>query len=151
MLFMAAVQADWKAVGVETLLQQNEGQIAYAAYRARDFEIGDAAWIADYNDAMSFLYLQQSATGPQNYGDYRNPAYDALLAKADNEPDVKVRAGYLAQAEQMMLDDSPVAPVYFYVSKNLVSPRVTGWVDNIIDHHRVSHLCLADHAAAPKK
>jgi len=150
MLFMAAVQADWKAIGVETLLQQNEGQIAYAAYRARDFEIADAAWIADYNDPMSFLYLQQSATGPQNYGDYNNPAYDALLAKADNEPDVNVRADFLAQAERIMLDDSPVAPIYFYVSKNLVSPRVSGWVDNIVDHHRVSYLCLTQPAAAPK-
>lgn len=141
-LFMAAIQADWKQIGVEISLQQNEGQIAYASYRARDFEIADAAWIADYNDPMSFLYLQQSATGPQNYGDYKNPKYDALLSSADNEPDPARRADYLAQAEQIMLHDAPVAPIYFYVSKNLVSPRVTGWVDNIIDHHRVSLLCL---------
>lgn len=142
MLFMAAVQADWKEIGVEVQLQQNEGQIAYAAYRARDFEIADAAWIADYNDAMSFLYLQQSTTGAQNYGDYKNPAFDALLAKADNEPDIKARAAYLSQAESMMLDDTPVAPIYFYVSKNLVSPKVTGWVDNLVDHHRSRYLCL---------
>ena len=83
MLFMPAIQADWKEVGVETALMQNETQIAYAAYRSRDFQVADAAWIADYNDAMSFLYLQQSSTGAQNYGDYKNPAFDALLAKAD--------------------------------------------------------------------
>jgi oligopeptide transport system substrate-binding protein len=143
MLFMPAIQADWKQVGVQALLAQNEGQIAYAAYRVRDFDVADAAWIADYNDAMSFLYLQQSATGPQNYGDYKNPRYDALLARADNEPDGKVRAGFLAQAEAIMLRDAPVAPVFFYVNKNLVSPQVTGWVDNIVDHHRTRYLCLA--------
>ncbi len=148
-LFMAAVQADWKAVGVDARLEQNEGQIAYAAYRARDFQVADAAWIADYNDPMSFLYLQQSATGPQNYGDYSNPAYDALLAKADNEPDVKARGAYLSQAESLMLDDAPVAPIYYYVSKNLVSPRVTGWVDNLVDRHRLSLLCLKDAPIGP--
>lgn len=145
-LFMPAVQADWKAIGVDASLAQNEAQIAYAAYRSRDFQVADAAWIADYNDAMSFLYLQQSATGPQNYGDYRNPAYDALLAKADAEPDAKVRAGYLASAEAMMLDDAPVAPIYFYVNKNLVSPKVTGFVDNIVDQHRARYWCTTDAA-----
>jgi len=142
-LFMPAVQADWKAVGVDARLVQNEVQIAYAAYRTRDFQVADAAWIADYNDAMSFLYLQQSATGPQNYGDYRNPAYDALLARADAEPDAKLRAGYLAQAETIMLDDAPMAPIYFYVNKNLVAPKVTGFVDNIVDQHRARYWCVA--------
>jgi oligopeptide transport system substrate-binding protein len=104
--------------------------------------VADAAWVADYNDAMSFLYLQQSATGSQNYGDYKNPAYDALLAKADNEPDAAIRADYMSQAEAVMLDDAPVVPIYFYVNKNLVSPKITGWVDNIVDRHRARYLCI---------
>jgi len=143
MLFMPAIQADWKEIGVDASLAQEEGQIAYADYRVRNFQVADAGWVADFNDAMSFLYLQQSSTGSQNYGDYNNPTYDALLAKADNEPDVAKRAGYLAEAERIMLEDAPVAPIYFYVNKNLVNPRLTGWVDNIIDHHRTRYLCVA--------
>jgi oligopeptide transport system substrate-binding protein len=150
-LVMPAIQADWKAIGVDATLTQNEVQIAYAAYRSRDFQVADAAWIADYNDAMSFLYLQQSTTGPQNYGDYDNPVFDALLAKADNEPDARVRAGYLARAEAVMLSDASVAPIFFYVNKNLVNPKVTGWVDNLLDHHRARYLCVAGKSvAAPR-
>lgn len=148
-LIMPAIQADWKAIGVEARLAQNEPQIAYAAYRARDFEVADAAWVADYNDPMSFLYLMNSTTGAQNYGDYKNPAFDALLKKADNEPDAAIRAGYLAQAEATMLADANVAPVFFYVNKNLVSPRVTGWVANLGDVHPAQFLCLKDSAKAP--
>ncbi len=148
MTFMPAVQADWAEIGVKATLSQNETQIAYQSYRLRDFDVADAAWIADYNDAMSFLYLQQSSTGAQNYGDYANPAYDALLAKADNEPDAARRADYLAQAERIMLADAPIAPIYFYVNKNLVSPNVTGWVDNLVDHHRTRYLCLKGQPAA---
>jgi oligopeptide transport system substrate-binding protein len=144
MLVMPAIQADWKAIGVDARLAQNETQIAYAAYRTRDFQVADAAWIADYNDPMSFLYLMQSSTGPQNYGDYKNPAYDALLARADNEPDAGRRAGYLAQAERMMLDDATVAPTYFYVNKNLVNPKITGWQANIVDYHPTRYLCVRD-------
>lgn len=147
-LFMPVVQADWKDIGVDLALAQNETQIAYAAYRSRDFQVADAAWVADYNDAMSFLYLNQSSTGSQNYGDYKNPAYDELLRKADNEPDPEVRAGYLAEAERIVLHDAPIAPVYFYVNKALVSPKVTGWVDNIIDHHRTRYLCVKQESGA---
>jgi len=142
MLTMPAIQADWRAIGVEAGLVQNEVQIAYASYRNRDFQVADAAWIADFNDAMSFLYLQQSATGAQNYGDYKSPEFDGLLAQADHEPDAGRRADVMARAEAVMLRDASVAPVFFYVNKNLVSPKVTGWVDNIIDHHRARYLCL---------
>ncbi len=142
MLVMPAIQADWRAVGVEATLVQNEGQIAYAAYRSRDFQVADAAWVADYNDPMTFLYLMQSSTGSQNYGDYRNAGFDALLAQADQEPDAHRRADMLARAERIMLDDTAVIPTYFYVNKNLVSPRVTGWVDNISDYHPSRYLCL---------
>ncbi|MDB5452108.1 MAG: peptide transporter substrate-binding protein [Caulobacteraceae bacterium] len=149
MLVMPAIQADWKQIGVEATLLQNEGQIAYAAYRARDFQVADAAWVADYNDPMTFLYLQQSETGSQNYGDYKNPAFDALLARADNEPDAEKRAAILARAEQLMLDDAAVAPTFFYMAKNLVNPKVTGWVDNIVDYHPVRYLCMPGAKAQP--
>lgn len=143
MLVMPAIQADWQQIGVQAALAQNEVQIAYASYRARDFQVADAAWVADYNDAMSFLYLMQSATGAQNYGDYRNPAYDALLLKADNEPDAARRASYLAEAERIILEDAAVVPTYFYINKNLVSPRIRGWKANLVDYHPTRFLCPA--------
>jgi oligopeptide transport system substrate-binding protein len=142
MLFMPSIQADWKEIGVEATLAQEEVQIAYADYRARNYQIADAGWIGDYNDPMTFLYLNRSNTGAQNYGDYMNPAYDALLTKADNTPDPKARAALLAQAEAMMLDDAPIVPLYFYINKNLVNPKITGFVDNIVDQHRARWLCV---------
>jgi oligopeptide transport system substrate-binding protein len=141
-LMAPAIQADWKQIGVEASLVQEDSQIAYQDFRMRDFVVADGSWIADFNDPMSFLGLQQSQTGAQNYGDYANPAYDALLAKADQEPDVRRRAAYLARAEQIMDADAPVAPIYFYVAKDLVNPRVTGWVDNAVDLHRSRYLCV---------
>ncbi len=41
----------------------------------------------------------------------------------------------LAAAERRMLDQVPVIPLYFYVSKHLVAPRVQGWRDNLLDYH----------------
>lgn len=140
----AAVQADWKKIGVAATLVGMETQIAYQALRVRDFEVGELAWVADYNDAMNFLYLMQSQTGGMNYADYDNPTYDALLALADNERDLAKRAAYLRQAEEALLADHVVAPIYFYVSSNLTSPRLTGMEGNIGDIHRVRYMCFKD-------
>jgi oligopeptide transport system substrate-binding protein len=142
LLLMEAVQADWRAIGVDATIQQNETQIAFAAYRNRDFQVGAMAWYADFNDPITFLGLLKSDTGAQNYGDYKNPAYDALLAAADHEPDAAKRAVILGRAEQQMLDDEGMAPVFFSVSRSLVNPKITGWVDNPLNYHRARWLCV---------
>ena len=137
-----AIQADWRAIGVEATVVQNEGQIAYAAYANRDYQVGAMSWYADFNDAMTFLAVLKSDTGAQNYGDYKNPAYDTLLAQADHEADVTRRAELLRRAEQTMLDDEAMAPIAFNVSRSLVSPRVTGWQATPLNYHRARWLCV---------
>lgn len=142
LLLMEAIQADWRAVGVETKLEQNESGVAFAAYRNRAYQVGSMSWYGDFNDPLTFLGLFKSDTGAQNYGDYRNPAYDALLARADQEPDAARRAGILASAERLILDDEATAPIYFVVNRNLVSRRITGWADNAPNFHRTRWMCL---------
>jgi oligopeptide transport system substrate-binding protein len=136
-----AIQADWRAVGVEAGLVQNDGPVAFAAYANRDFQVGAMVWYADFNDPMTFLGLMKSDTGAQNYGDYRNPAYDALLDQADREADAARRGQILVRAEQVLLDDEGTAPIDFSVNRALVNPRISGWVDNAENLHRSRWLC----------
>jgi oligopeptide transport system substrate-binding protein len=142
LLLTEAIQADWRAIGVEATVAQNDSSIAFAAYRNRDFQIGTMNWYADFNDPVTFLGLLKSDVGAQNYGDYKNPDYDALLARADQEPDAAKRAQILARAEQIMLDDEGMAPVYFVVNRNIVNPKITGWVANSENFHRARWLCV---------
>jgi oligopeptide transport system substrate-binding protein len=139
-----AVQADWRAIGVDASIVQNDSSIAFAAYRNRDFQVGAMSWYADFNDPVTFLGLLKSDTGAQNYGDYKSAAYDSLLAQADKEPDAGRRAVILARAEQTMLDDEGMVPLFFIVNRNIVSPRITGWVDNAENFHRARWLCVKD-------
>ncbi|HEV2530227.1 peptide ABC transporter substrate-binding protein [Phenylobacterium sp.] len=142
LLLTEAIQADWRAVGVEVSIVQNDGPVAFAAYADRDYQVGYMAWYADFNDPLTFLGLLKSDTGAQNYGDYKNPAYDALLAAADKEPDAARRGQILARAEQTMLDDAAMIPVAYTVTRALVNPRVSGWVDNPENFHRSRWLCM---------
>jgi oligopeptide transport system substrate-binding protein len=95
---------------------------------------------------MTFLNLMKSDTGQQNYGDFNNPAYDALLKAADEEPDPGRRAIYMARAEQLILDDANIASIDTGINSNLVDPHITGWVDNDTDIHPIRYLCRNDAA-----
>ena len=56
-----------------------------------------------------------------------------MLARAANESDATARRDLLQRAEAVMLADQPVIPLYFYVAKHLVSARVHGWRDNVMN------------------
>ena len=140
-LISQSVQADWAELGVKTKLIQNESQIAFSAFRMRDFDVGVMNWYADFNDATTFLGLFKSDTGGQNYGDYSSKIYDALLNAADREANGDRRAALLSQAEQVMLNDEATIPLFFVVNRNLVSNKITGWVDNAENFHRARWLC----------
>jgi oligopeptide transport system substrate-binding protein len=76
---------------------------------------------------------------------YSNPRYDALLAAAARDGDPVRRMATLAAAERLMLDDMPIVPLYFYVSKKMVKPWVAGMEANIMDHHHSRHLRILEH------
>lgn len=136
-------QANWAEIApwVKPIIVKQDTQVLYARLRQGDFVVSDAAWVADFDDPINFLYLLDSATGQQNYGDYNNPEYDALLAQSAVERDMTARAEIFAQAEEMMLQEYPITPMWFAVTKNLVDPTLTGWEENAIDQHRSRFLC----------
>lgn len=136
-----AIAAMWKQwLGVETELINEEWKVYLQNRRLKaKTELFRAGWIGDYNDANSFLEILQSTHGLNDTG-YANPRYDDLLRKASTEADPAQREVWLQQAEHIVLEDLPVLPIYFYVTKRLVSPRVKGWQGNIMDHHPTRHL-----------
>lgn len=137
-----AVASMWKQIGVKTELFNSEVKVHYADLKQGDFQVARAGWIADYNDAQNFLYLLETRTGPNNYGRYSNPKYDSLMLEAEKTADLKKRSELMRAAETMAMADQPVIPIYHYVSKNLVSQKVVGFVDNPKDVHRWRYVSL---------
>jgi oligopeptide transport system substrate-binding protein len=140
------LQSDWSQIApwVQADIAGVEAQIHYANMRAGDYEVGDGGWVADYNDPQNFLFLFETRSGPLNYPKYSDPDYDRLVAESSMILDVDERAAVMAEAEAILLEDTPIALTWHEVNKNLVSPRVTGWVDNVVDIHRARYLCIAD-------
>jgi oligopeptide transport system substrate-binding protein len=142
-LYVPAVQADMRAIGVDLQLASNEVQIAYAAYDAKDYQIGDAGWAGGI-DAIGYLMLQRDMAGTQNNTGFHDDRFEALLKAADNERDIGKRMQLIGEAEKIVLAAAPIAPIYTLSSKSLVNPNVTGWVDNPVDTHKARFLCFKD-------
>jgi ABC-type oligopeptide transport system substrate-binding subunit len=97
-----------------------------------DVQIFRSSWIGDYNDASTFTDVLGSGFGI-NLPHYKNSEFDSLLAAAASESDTTKRRQTLQNAERLMLTDMPLIPLYFYVNKHLVAPRVDGWYDNVMN------------------
>lgn len=99
-----------------------------------DYDIARAGWIADYADPNTFLDLWVTG-GPQNSTGWSNLRFDDLLRQAAAESDSKTRMKLLAKAEAIWIEEMPVIPLYFYVSLNIVKPRVGGFFPTPQDTH----------------
>ena len=140
-----AVQSMWQEVlGVDSTLINEEAQVLLENIRMREVtQVFRLSWTGDYNDAYTFLSVMES-DNPSNLTGYSNSEYDGLMDKAAVQPDPGLRQVYLEEAEKLLLSEHPVMPLYFYVNKNMVSPRVRGWGDNVLNYHYSQHLSLSD-------
>ncbi len=128
-----AVSAMWKdALGVETRLAAEEFRVLRQSIDSRNVQAFRGSWVADYNDAHSFLQVLEGGFGI-NLPRYASADYDALLARSRATDHPAERAALLAEAERVMLADVPLIPLFFYVSKHLVAERVEGWYDNVMN------------------
>jgi oligopeptide transport system substrate-binding protein len=131
--FSEALSAMWSRINVKATLVETDYKTVIERRRTGDFDVNRASWIGDYIDPTTFLENLMIGA-QQNDSGYRNPAYDALVRRSYGLAGHAERMEQLQKAEALMLKDLPLAPVFHYVSKRLVSKRVTGWSNNILGY-----------------
>jgi oligopeptide transport system substrate-binding protein len=137
-----AVAAMWKQVlGVLTQTVNEEWKV-FVNNRQMGVvtEVFRGGWIADYADPSTFLELFRGGSNLNNTF-YDRPAFDQILQAAQLTED-EARMNLLHEAEWMLLQDMPVIPLYYYVSRHLVNRKVTGFVGNVRDIHLSRYLGL---------
>lgn len=132
----AALQGMWGAIGLKVELVVMEKKVHYNTVRAQDFEVAEANWFADFNDAKNFLFLAQPSAGDMNMSRYASQAYEDLIRRSDQERDETARAAIMREAEALMLEDNPLTPLFYGISRNLVHTWVKGWEENLLNTHR---------------
>jgi peptide/nickel transport system substrate-binding protein/oligopeptide transport system substrate-binding protein len=99
-----------------------------ARLTARDLPAFTLSWIADFPDPANFLASMFLSTSPDNYIGYSNSEVDRLLREAEAVQDVEERAELYLQAQQLVVDDAVLIPLYHDVSYTVVKPHVQGLV-----------------------
>ena len=131
-----AIAVMWKKkLGIQVELINEEWKVFLNRRKSKaETQLYRASWIADYNDASSFLSLFTSNHAKNDTG-YANPDYDALIHRIETTMDGAERGVLIQQAEQLLLDDQVIIPIYYYVSRHLVKPDIKGYQANPLDHH----------------
>jgi oligopeptide transport system substrate-binding protein len=124
---MIAIAGSWKQnLGVVSELVSDEFRVFLAGRKDRTrWDVARLKWDADYDDPSSFLDVLSSGSS-QNDPDYINPVFSGLIGAATVEARPNERLNLLRKAEEVMLNDYPIIPVYFTRSRRLVKPYVGG-------------------------
>jgi ABC-type transport system substrate-binding protein len=92
------------------------------------------SWIADYPDAENYLSVFYSKNpAPPNYTRYNNSQFDILFEKAIAETNDSLRYRLYQQADELMMQDAPVVPLWYDVVVHLVQPGVKGFPANALN------------------
>lgn len=139
-----AIAGMWKAVGIRASVLSTESRTHFRDLALGEFEVGRSAAFASYADPSAFLVLFSAENRRDNYAGYSNAMFDRLIGESNRIFDPRLRAATLREAEALALSEYPVIPIYHYVSKRLVSPRVKGWQDNPAGAHLSRYLALGE-------
>ncbi len=138
-----AIQQMWKTrLGIDITLQNQEWKVYLDSQNTGNYQIARAGWIGDYPDPNTFLDLWMTGGGNNQTG-WSSPAYDALLRASTSAPTETERMADFQKMDQLLADEVPVIPIYFYTHVYALNPRVKGWVPQIIDNRAWKWIDLA--------
>ena len=89
------------------------------------YDIYDYGWIADYPDPHNFLYSLFHSKAGSNVSKYNNPDYDSLIDLATMETNEDKRIQYYIDAEEKLINDAVLIPLYHGSTFALIKDHVS--------------------------
>ncbi|SKA80192.1 oligopeptide transport system substrate-binding protein [Prosthecobacter debontii] len=129
-----AIQEMWKKhLNIPAGVLNQDWGVYLENQRKLDYQVCRAGWIGDYLDPYTFLSIWQTGDGNNNTG-WGLPRYDALMQASLREGDATRRMAILSEAENLLLDELPMVPIYWYVRNYLSRPEVRGMKPSLLEH-----------------
>lgn len=122
-----AIQQMWrKDLGIDVAIEQKEFKVLLDAFDTLDYAIARGRWIAEFPDPLTYLLIFTTGNGVNGTG-FSDPTYDQLLAEANGAASQADRLSALRRAEERLLEQMPMAPIYWGSRTTLIAPSVKGW------------------------
>jgi oligopeptide transport system substrate-binding protein len=143
---LEAVIVQWREnLGVEVTVRLLEPDFYIYHLKQEKDNMFYMGWIADYPHPQDFLDVLFHTGGEYNYGEYSNPSFDALVEQAGIERDNTKSLQMYQGAEQMLVDDAALIPLYFGQNLILVKPYVQGYVPNALGYVMLNKVKISAH------
>jgi oligopeptide transport system substrate-binding protein len=137
-----AIQAMWrKHLGVELEIENKEWTAYMVAMQEMDYDIIGGGWIGDYIDPLTFLEMWTPGNGNNRTG-WESEPFAAKLRESFQVTDAAVRQRLLLEAEEILLEDTPMTPIAWRGKNYLIHPSVKGWEPLLLDNHPFTHVRL---------
>ncbi|ACN83493.1 peptide ABC transporter substrate-binding protein [Brachyspira hyodysenteriae] len=137
-----AVQQMWKEnLGIDVTLTQEEWAVFLQTRYDRNITMARGAWNGDFDDPVNFMALCLSYS-PNNYSVYSNRAYDDMINEVMLSGDQKFRMQTMHKAEEMLMREEAIIPIYYYTEPLLVSPKLKDVYYDSLGFHKFHHCYL---------
>jgi oligopeptide transport system substrate-binding protein len=126
---IASVAAMWKEVfgpAIKIDIKTEEWKVFLAARHKGDFDIARDGWIADYNDALTYVSLYYCGND-QNNSHYCNMQFNQLVDEAAVQKSSSQEIKLYQQAFAVALNDYPTIPLFQYTYQQMIKPYVKGY------------------------
>lgn len=121
-----AIQAMWKNnLGVNIKLANQEWKVFLSTREQGDFQMARHGYLADFYDAGSLFDLWVKGS-PNNDAKYSNSKYDELVTQAAREQNPTKRSQLYHNAEEILMNDMPVIPLYYYTQNYMLKSNIKG-------------------------
>lgn len=113
-------------LGISVKLTNQEWAVFQETTNKNEFDyLARRGWTGDYNDPQTMLEIFESTNG-QNIGRYSNPEFDKEMALSKQTTGDE-RSSHLYKAYDILMQDLPIIPIYFYTYPIMVQESVVGW------------------------
>ncbi|MFJ7738923.1 peptide ABC transporter substrate-binding protein [Lysinibacillus sp. NPDC097287] len=135
------IQEGWsKNLGITIGLDNSEWQVYLEKLNMLDYQVARMGWIADYNDASSFLEQYTTADNGNNDTGWENAEYKKLMEQSIVETDSAKRLDILKQAEAIAMTEFPIAPIYYYTNLSVVNEKVSNMDPDRLGNIQLKHV-----------
>lgn len=119
-----ALQQMWKdELGINCTIATQEWNTFLETRKKGDYSVCRDGWLGDYNDPYTFLSLFVTGGG-NNDAQWSNADFDSLISKIIVETDRNNRYKMMHEAEDILMGDNAIAPIYYYVDIFMLSSKV---------------------------
>ena len=143
--FATYIASELQQVGIKVQVETVQKSLLLEETAKSDALFFRGSWIADYPDAENFLSVFYGKNpAPPNYTRYKNPAFDKLYERALEEKNDSLRYKIYQQADQLMIKDAPIVPLWYDMVIHFLQPYVKNLIPNSLNLLELRKVRLVD-------